>query len=215
MRGGVSWRRASWSKLADRLLTLVRHGRTHANAGGLLQGHVDNELDEVGHGQAAVLGPALARVAPVDRIIASPLTRAQQTAAAIAGHVGVGIETDHRWIELDYGDYDGQPMSSVPPDVWAQWRSDPDFRPPRGESMAELETRVREALVDLATNVTDTHIVVVSHVSPIKAAVAWALGVDIGVSWRTALDRASMSTIRLHTQRAALITFNVTVHPEK
>ena len=201
--------------MAERLLTLVRHGRTRANAGGLLQGHVDNELDEVGHDQASVLGPALARVAPVDCIIASPLRRAQQTAAAIAGHVGLTVETDRRWIELDYGDYDGQPMSSIPPEVWARWRSDPDFRPPRGESMAELETRVRGALVDLAANDTGMHVVVVSHVSPIKAAVAWALGVDIGVSWRTALDRASMSTIRLHAERSALVTFNVTVHPEK
>ena len=97
--------------MAERLLTLVRHGRTRANAGGLLQGHVDNELDEVGHDQASVLGPALARVAPVDRIIASPLLRAQQTAAAIAGHAGLAVETDRRWIELDYGDYDGQLMS--------------------------------------------------------------------------------------------------------
>ena len=201
--------------MAERLLTLVRHGRTRANAGGLLQGHVDNELDEVGHDQASVLGPALARVAPVDRIIASPLLRAQQTAAAIAGHAGLAVETDRRWIELDYGDYDGQPMSSIPPEVWARWRSDPDFRPPRGESMAELETRVHGALVDLAANGTGMHVVVVSHVSPIKAAVAWALGVDIGVSWRTALDRASMSTIRLHAERSALVTFNVTVHPEK
>jgi probable phosphoglycerate mutase len=215
MRDGVFLRRGSWSRLAERLLTLVRHGRTHANAGGLLQGHVDNELDEVGHDQASVLGPALARVAPVDRIIASPLLRAQQTASAIARHVGLAVETDRRWIELDYGDYDGQPMSSIPPEVWARWRSEPDFRPPRGESMAELETRVHGALVDLAANDTGLHVVVVSHVSPIKAAVAWALGVDIGVSWRTALDRASMSTIRLHAERSALVTFNVTVHPEK
>lgn len=201
--------------MADRLVTLVRHGRTRANAGGLLQGHVDNELDEVGHDQAAVLGPALAHVAPVGRIIASPLLRAQQTAAAIAQHVGVDVETDRRWIELDYGDYDGKPMSAVPPEVWAQWRRDPDFRPPGGESMAELASRVHDALVDLVRGADEVHTVVVSHVSPIKAAVAWALGVDIGVSWRTSLDRASMSTIRLHDERPALVTFNVTVHDEK
>ena len=81
--------------------------------------------------------------------------------------------------------------------------------------MAELEVRVQRALVDLAGSSEGTHVVVVSHVSPIKAAVAWALGVDIGVSWRTSLDRASMSTIRLHHERPALMTFNVTVHPEK
>lgn len=201
--------------MADRLLTLVRHGRTYANAGGLLQGHVDNELDAVGRDQAEVLGPALARIGRVDRIIASPLLRAQQTASAISAHSSIPIETDSRWIELDYGDYDGKPMTSVAPEVWARWRSDPDFRPPGGETMSELEVRVREALGELVADATGTHVVVVSHVSPIKAAVAWALGVDIGVSWRTALDRASMSTIRLHDERRALMTFNVTVHPEK
>lgn len=201
--------------MSDRLLTLVRHGRTHANAGGLLQGHVDNDLDTVGLSQAATLGPALVRVAPITRIIASPLRRAQQTAAAISGHCGIDVETDTRWIELDYGDYDGQPMASIAPEVWAQWRNDAHFRPPGGESMAELDVRVRAAIDDLVRSVDGGHAVVVSHVSPIKAAVAWALGVDIAVSWRTALDRASMSTIRLHDVRPALVTFNVTVHPEK
>lgn len=201
--------------MVDRLLTLVRHGRTHANAGGLLQGHVDNELDSVGVDQAALLGPALVRVAPVTRIVASPLRRAQQTAAAIAQHCATDVETDARWIELDYGDYDGQPMTAIAPEVWAQWRSDAHFRPPGGESMAELDLRVRAAINDLVGSVDAGHVVVVSHVSPIKAAVAWALGVDIGVSWRTALDRASMSTIRLHEVRPALVTFNVTVHHEK
>lgn len=201
--------------MADRLLTLVRHGRTHANAGGLLQGHVDNPLDAVGLDQAAMLGPALERIRAVDRVIASPLARAQQTAGAIAAHTGRGVDTDPRWIELDYGDYDGLPMASIDAATWSQWRTDPHFRPPCGESMAELEARVRRALVDLATDGDSQHVVVVSHVSPIKAAVAWALGVDIGVSWRTTLDRASMSTIRLHHERPALMTFNVTVHPEK
>lgn len=214
-RDGGSSGRGSSSKLPDRLLTLVRHGRTHANAGGLLQGHVDNELDPIGIDQAAMLGPALVRVAPVARIISSPLRRAQQTATAIAEHCGTDVETDVRWIELDYGDYDGQPMTSIAPEVWTQWRADAHFRPPGGESMAELDLRVRAAIDDLVRSSDGGHVVVVSHVSPIKAAVAWALGVDIGVSWRTALDRASMSTIRLHDVRPALVTFNVTVHDEK
>lgn len=201
--------------MADRLLTLVRHGRTHANAGGLLQGHLDNPLDPVGVEQAALLGPALDRIGAVERIIASPLLRAQETAGAIAAHAGLGLDTDPRWIELDYGDYDGLPMASIDAATWSRWRSDPHFRPPGGETMAELEARVHEALVDLVADGEGAHVVVVSHVSPIKAAVAWALGVDIGVSWRTALDRASMSTIRLHNERPALMTFNVTVHPEK
>lgn len=203
--------------MTEHLLTLVRHGRTEANAGNLLQGHVDNHLDDVGHAQAALLGDALDAIARVDRIIASPLVRARETADAIARACGRGLEVeiDRRWIELDYGEFDGKPLSAVGAETWKQWREDPHFRPPQGESMAELDVRVREALAHLAENPSATHTVVVSHVSPIKAAVAWALGVDIGVSWRTALDRASMSTIRLDAHRPALKTFNVTVHVEK
>lgn len=199
--------------MAEVLLTLVRHGRTVANASNLLQGHVNHELDAVGWEQAAGLAPALLGIAPVTRIVASPLLRAQQTARAIADGVGREvIDVDQRWIELDYGDYDGRPLADVPAATWDEWRNNVHFRPPGGESMAELDRRVRDALVDLCESTASGHVVVVSHVSPIKAAVAWALGVDISVSWRTALDRASMSTIRLDTRRPALKTFNVTVH---
>lgn len=203
--------------MAERLLTLVRHGRTEANAANLLQGHIDNHLDEVGREQAALLGDALEKIATVDRVIASPLARAQQTATAIADSCGRGVlvETDARWIELDYGDYDGRPVSSVAAETWQQWRSDVNFRPPSGESMAELDSRVRLALAELAADRNGSHVVIVSHVSPIKAAIAWALGVGVDISWRTALDRGSMSTIRLDAQRPALKTFNVTVHHEK
>jgi len=70
---------------------------------------------------------------------------------------------------------------------------------------------VHEAIEDLLNNTEHSHIVVVSHVSPIKAAVAWALGVGVNVSWRTALDRASMTTVRLDAKHPALKTFNVTL----
>jgi len=67
------------------------------------------------------------------------------------------------------------------------------------------------AIDALLADSVSAHIVVVSHVSPIKAAVAWALGVGVEVSWRTALDRASMTTVRLDAKHPALKTFNVTL----
>ena len=199
--------------MAERLLTLVRHGQTVANAQNLLQGHVNHPLDDVGLAQVSLLGAALQKIAPVDRVISSPLLRAQQTAQAITRALAqsVAVETDPRWIELHYGDFDGQPVSSVSAQQWATWRTDENFRPPHGETLAELSVRVHEAIDDLLNDTMHSHIVVVSHVSPIKAAVAWALGVGVGVSWRTALDRASMTTVRLDAKHPALKTFNVTV----
>ena len=199
--------------MGERLLTLVRHGQTAANAQNLLQGHINHPLDEVGLAQVSLLGGALQKIAPVSRVVASPLQRAQQTAQAITQGLSqhIEVETDPRWIELNYGDFDGQPVSSVSPEQWATWRTDEHFRPPHGETLAELSVRVHEAIEALLADSVSAHIVVVSHVSPIKAAVAWALGVGVEVSWRTALDRASMTTVRLDAKHPALKTFNVTL----
>ena len=199
--------------MGERLLTLVRHGQTAANAQNLLQGHINHPLDEVGLAQVSLLGGALQKISPVSRVVASPLQRAQQTAQAITQGLSqhIEVETDPRWIELNYGDFDGQPVSSVSPEKWATWRTDEHFRPPHGETLAELSVRVHEAIDALLADSVSAHIVVVSHVSPIKAAVAWALGVGVEVSWRTALDRASMTTVRLDAKHPALKTFNVTL----
>ena len=199
--------------MGERLLTLVRHGQTAANAQNLLQGHVNHPLDEVGLAQVSLLGGALQKIAPVSRVVASPLQRAQQTAQAITQGLSqhIEVETDPRWIELNYGDFDGQPVSSVSPEQWATWRTDEHFRPPHGETLAELSVRVHEAIDALLADSVSAHIVVVSHVSPIKAAVAWTLGVGVEVSWRTALDRASMTTVRFDAKHPALKTFNVTL----
>ena len=199
--------------MGERLLTLVRHGQTVANAQNLLQGHINHPLDEVGLLQVSLLGGALQKIAPVSRVVASPLLRAQQTAQAISQGLSqhIEVETDPRWIELNYGDFDGQPVSAVSPEQWATWRTDEHFRPPRGETLAELSVRVHDAIEALLADSVSSHIVVVSHVSPIKAAVAWALGVGVEVSWRTALDRASMTTVRLDAKHPALKTFNVTL----
>ena len=63
------------------VLLIVRHGRTVANAEGLLQGRVDNPLDEEGVRQAKQIGAALG---PIDVVVSSPLQRALQTAEPLS-----------------------------------------------------------------------------------------------------------------------------------
>jgi broad specificity phosphatase PhoE len=195
-------------------LYVVRHGRTEANAGGLLLGRADPVLDDEGRRQAE----RIAAVMPSDAlVVASPLLRAAQTAAAISDDVRL----DERLIELDYGSFDLTPVADVPAEVWHSWRSDPHFRPPGGESHAELEARVSQALDELALLAVDGDVVVVSHVSPIKAAVAWTLGVSIEVSWRCYVAQASITRVGVARSpnpqdeggvRTSLRTFNETHH---
>jgi len=188
------------------VLILVRHGRTPANAAGLLQGRLDQDLDEHGREQAAAVAAYVQQGTGIDAVVSSPLRRAQQTADAF----GLPIEIDDRWLELAYGDYEGTPHNEVPSEVWQRWREDPDFTPPGGESLAALDVRVREACVDLVERASHQNIVVVSHVSPMKSAVAWALGVGVDISFNCHLDQAAVCRIVFRGGRPLLQTFNET-----
>ena len=188
------------------VLILVRHGRTAANAAGLLQGHLDLSLDEVGQAQVRAVAAA---IGPVDRVICSSLARAQETAAEF----GRPVSIDDRWIELNYGDYDGMPLSSVPADAWQRWSTDTTFSTPGGESMGTLDVRVRSACADALAAAEDERVVVVSHVTPIKAAVAWALGCDISIGFRCHLDQASVCRIGSGPRGPVLRSFNEVLYP--
>jgi broad specificity phosphatase PhoE len=177
------------------VLILVRHGESTGNAAGLLLGRIDAPLTDRGRAQAQSLGGSLSGIT---RVISSPLERARDTAAAL--DLGLPIEIDDRWVELDYGEFDGQPLSSVPAEVWKRWRSDPNYRPPGGETLAEAGVRVRSACEELFAGAESAEaragdVVVVSHVSPIKAAVCWAMGLGDEGAWRLYLATASITRI--------------------
>lgn len=187
------------------MLILVRHGRTEANASGLLLGHLDVPLDERGHEQAAQLGKALAGV---DRIVSSPLMRCRQTAESIGGPV----ELDDEWIEVDYGEFDGQPLATAGRIVWDEWRRDPSWVPPGGESLQSLSARVAAACEALVGEAAERDVVVVSHVSPIKAATAWALAAGFALAWRSHLDQASITRVTITPAGPVLHSFNDIAH---
>jgi probable phosphoglycerate mutase len=183
------------------VLYLVRHGRTDANAQGLMQGRLDPALDELGHRQAKAMAD---RVGPVDEVIASPLVRAQET----AGYFGAEIATDDRWIELAYGEFEGVPVGEVPPDVWQSWRTNSEFATKGGESFGSLNERVRSACEELSERLDGRDIVVVSHVSPIKSAVSWALNTTMDIMFHCHLSQASLCRIDLGRFGPVLHSFN-------
>jgi broad specificity phosphatase PhoE len=201
------------------MLILIRHGESTGNAAGLLVGRADLPLTEHGRWQAAALGAPFPS-AKVGKLVTSPLTRARDTAALLALGPEVPTSIDPRWIEVDYGEYDAKPLGAVSEDVWSRWRADPSFRPPGGETLAEVGARVREACEELfATSGAGARgegdVVVVSHVSPIKAAVCWALGVGDQWAWRLQLATASVTRIDWGMDGPRLLGFNDTLwrHP--
>ncbi len=198
-------------------LYLVRHAESTANASGLLVGRTDAMLSENGRGQAAALGPVLADLLGPSihkaRVISSPLSRAIETASIALP--GVEPDLDERWVEIDYGDYEGRELVSFDRGSWMAWRSDPAFTPPGGESLEVLYTRVSCACAELFDAAGKAPpgdpVVVFSHVSPIKAAVAWALGVGVAVAWRMHLSTASITSITFGREAPQLEQYNLDV----
>jgi broad specificity phosphatase PhoE len=192
------------------MLILIRHGESVANAQGLLIGRTDAPLTEKGRLQAGAVSQLLR--SPVTALRTSPLRRARDTAALLG--LALPAEVDERWIEVDYGAYECQPLRDVPADVWREWRSSPDFRPPGGETLAEVDARITAACGELfahagvGARATDGDVVVVSHVTPIKTAVAWALGQGASLSWRLHLQTASVTRIGWGNDVPVLHGFN-------
>lgn len=183
------------------MLYLVRHGRTDANAKGLLQGRLDPPLDEIGRKQAEAIATL---IGDVDEVISSPLVRARETAS----YFGQDVVVDEAWIELAYGEYEGVPAGEVPPEVWQSWKTNEMYATKGGESFGALDARVRAACDALADRIHSRNIVVVSHVSPIKAAVGWALNATMDIMFHCHLGQASLCRVDMGRFGPLLHTFN-------
>ncbi len=132
-------------------VVLTRHGLTdRSDPEQHLGQHLDVSLNDAGRRQAQALAARLAAV-PFDRVISSPLFRAQETAEILAR--GGRIETDPRLKEMDYGAWEGLTYAQIDATQAAQrreWELAPDrLACPGGESGNDVAARVRTFLDDL------------------------------------------------------------------
>ncbi|MBD8869488.1 MSMEG_4193 family putative phosphomutase [Nocardioides donggukensis] len=184
---------------------LLRHGRTTANATGVLAGRSRGvDLDEVGRAQAGRSAERLAAVR-LERIVTSPLARCRQTAAAVAEQqpAATGVQTDTGLLECDYGDWTGRPLKELAREkLWATVQQQPSAAAfPGGESLPAMMARAAGAVRRLDAEVAATAgpeavWVAVSHGDIIKAVLADALGLHLDSFQRIVVDPASVSVVR-------------------
>jgi broad specificity phosphatase PhoE len=141
-----------------RRLVLLRHGETDFNVAGRMQGHLDSRLTETGRRQASRVAPEVARFAP-ERILSSDLSRAADTAEAVAAACGLPVKLDARLRETHLGEWQGRSVADVEagwPGAVAAWRSDPGWAPPGGESRVDVVRRSRPVIDELDAELTAT-----------------------------------------------------------
>ncbi len=192
------------------MIILVRHGQTTSNAAKILVGRSDPELTELGTSQALALRPYLTGV---EQVWTSPLQRARATAALAVPDIEPTVNA--AFIEVDYGVLDGRPISEVTGEQWRAFESDHRVALGDGESLAAVDQRVQAQLDALLGDPSsllhehERHLAIFSHVSPIKSAMTWALGIPGTVAWRMRLDNGSITTITMRQSLPALVHFNM------
>jgi probable phosphomutase (TIGR03848 family) len=194
---------------------LLRHGRTTANAGGILAGWTPGvQLDETGIAQVQAVGERLAKV-PLAAIVSSPLERCRQTADAVAEGRDLAVQSDDRLGEARYGDWTGRTIKElVKEPLWKVVQQHPSaavFPGPEGEGLAQTQARAVAAV--RAWNATlgpDAVWLACSHGDVIKAILADALGLHLDQFQRIVVDPASVSVVTYTETRPFVARVNDT-----
>jgi glucosyl-3-phosphoglycerate phosphatase len=138
------------------LVLLARHGQTALNQAGLLRGHIDVPLDDVGEVEAERLGRDLSHFT-LCAIVASPLARARQTANIIARMAGAEVVVDRRLVDRDYGPWAGIRVTEVREKFGSLDRA------PGVEDIAAVRERALRAMRDAVSTAINGSVLVVAH----------------------------------------------------
>ena len=184
-------------------LLLLRHPRVNV-APGLCYGQLDLPAAQPLHPSwqsvATQLQTSLheAGSAPIGQVISSPLQRALALAQPLATHWGVRLQTDARWQELHFGQWEGQPWSALNRAQTEAWTANVHTQaPPGGESRAALLARVQAALDDARRSGAGS-VLIVSHAGPLRCALGVALGLPAEQVPDVALGFGRLSWLRWH-----------------
>jgi len=196
---------------------LVRHGRTTANADGVLAGRAAGvSLDQLGRDQAALTGARLAAV-PLVAVVSSPLERCRQTAQLILDRQGGSLATpiEEGITECDYGQWQGRTLRDLAAEeLWSVVQTQPSAVTfPGGESMPAMQARSVAAIRRLDAAFEAEHgpgavWVAVSHGDIIKSVLADALGMHLDLFQRITVGPASVSIVRYGVGRPSVHAVN-------
>ncbi len=196
-------------------LIVIRHGQTAWNVDTRIQGQLDIPLDDTGRWQAARLGEALAHE-PVDAICASDLSRAWDTAQAIAAPLGLDVQPDLLLRERGFGTFEGRTFADIErttPEEALRWRRrDPEFAPEGGESLVRFRERILDAVETTAARHQGQLVVLVAHGGVMDVLYRAATRQELQAPRTWQLGNAAINRILWTPQGFSLIGWNDTSH---
>lgn len=181
--------------MKTKTLYLIRHTPPHI-ASGICYGQLDVDVTAQFAEQAASINIWLP---PVELIISSPLQRTRKLAEFIAAKQGCEMRSDHRLMEVHFGDWEGRAWNEIARSEIDAWCADVQhYTPPNGESAQQLLQRVQYMLQDLAL-LPQQHIAIVAHGGSIRAVLAQQAGIPLLQTMNWQIDYGAVIGVAIKT----------------
>jgi len=198
------------------LIFLVRHGECEGNIKGMFRGRTDFPLNKRGLVQAQDLAQELKSFS-IKYIYTSPLSRARQTAEAIAQQCGIEVKIEEQFNNIELGSWEGRfkkEIAELYPKEWELWVNNPEELRVEGmETLYDVQKRTKACLDSLVSRYNGETLVVVSHRAVLKPLIAACLNIASPYFWKIHLDTASYSLLSHKEGRGyCLVQLNQTKH---
>ena len=181
-------------------IILVRHGETAGNLRPTALGTTDLELNERGRRQAQSLARVFKLEKP-DVIYTSPLSRASETANAIAREHGMNPEPMLDLCERNFGRWENLPVDEIRvrfEEAYSAWQEDiVNYQIPGGESAREHNERLVRMMGDIIRRHQGEKVMLVTHLGCIRHLLAYLLGMGIEGSWRFSLKPGTFCRLQV------------------
>ena len=200
------------------LLVVVRHGQTAWNAGAgqeRFRGRTDLPLDDAGRAQARAVAGRL-QSEPLAALYTSPLLRARQTIEPLAEAVGLPIQDHDDLLDIHYGRFQGlthAQAAAAHTELYGLWRTAPGHvRFPGGESLADVQARLRALLDELTDRHRGQAVILVAHQIVNKVLACTLLDLELDQIWRIRQDTAGLNAFHQENGGWQTLRLNDTCH---
>jgi probable phosphoglycerate mutase len=198
------------------LAIFMRHGQAENNVSRILVGrHIESHLTEYGRQQVADSAKQLKSI-PIDKVYVSPVLRTVETAQIVCQILGIDYRVDERLYETEMGKLVGmnyEELTTKYGDLFLRFYSeyDPVLERFGVETFASIKQRIKSLLDDLVQKHEDSNVLMVTHLDPIKAALATLLDLKPEALYRWHIRNASLTILKHESKTYSLSGVNVMI----
>jgi probable phosphoglycerate mutase len=192
----------------------MRHGQADNNVNRILVGrHIESHLTEYGKHQVLDTAKYLGEIS-IDKVLVSPVVRTIETAEIVCQYLGLDYQIDERLYEIELGRLVGmnyEEIISKYGNLFLEFYTENEaaLTPYGVESFASIKQRIKNILDEMAKTYSDRNVLMISHLDPIKAAIAIILDLKPESLYKWQIRNASLTILKNDNKAYTLTGVNV------